>query len=34
MKSDLVKYHQEWQRGIREDMKDIKVGALKSYKLS
>jgi hypothetical protein len=20
----LVKYHQEWQRGIREDMKDIK----------
>jgi hypothetical protein len=31
MKSDLVKYHQEWQRGIREDMKDI-VGALKSYR--
>tara|TARA_R100001591_G_scaffold5028_1_gene11321 strand:+ start:2082 stop:3035 length:954 start_codon:yes stop_codon:yes gene_type:complete len=25
MKSDLVKYHQEWQRGIREDMKDIKA---------
>jgi hypothetical protein len=24
MKSNLVKYHQEWQRGIREDMKDIK----------
>ena len=31
MKSDLVKYHQEWQRGIKEDMKDI-VGALKSYR--
>ena len=25
MKSNLVKYHQEWQRGIREDMKDIKA---------
>ena len=25
MKADLVKYHQEWQRGIREDMKDIKA---------
>ena len=24
MKSNLVKYHQEWQRGIREDKKDIK----------
>ena len=31
MKSELVRTHQEWQRGIREDMKDI-VGALKSYR--
>ena len=25
MKSELVRTHQEWQRGIREDMKDIKA---------
>jgi hypothetical protein len=31
MKSELVRTHQEWQRGIREDMKDI-VGSLKSYR--
>jgi len=31
MKSELVRTHQEWQRGIKEDMKDI-VGALKSYR--
>ena len=31
MKSNLVKHHQEWIRGIREDMKDIK-SALKSYR--
>ena len=31
MKSELVRTHQDWQRGIREDMKDI-VGALKSYR--
>ena len=31
MKSELVRTHQEWQRGIREDIKDI-VGALKSYR--
>ena len=31
MKSKLVQTHQEWIRGIREDMKDIK-SALKSYR--
>ena len=31
MKSKLVQNHQEWIRGIREDMKDIK-SALKSYR--
>ena len=31
MKSQLVQTHQEWIRGIREDMKDIK-SALKSYR--
>ena len=31
MKADLVKHHQGWIRGIREDMKDIK-SALKSYR--
>ena len=31
MKSKLVQTHQEWIRGIREDIKDIQ-GALKSYR--
>jgi len=31
MKSKLVQTHQEWIRGIREDIKDIK-SALKSYR--
>ena len=31
MKSKLVQTHQEWIRGIREDIKDIQI-ALKSYR--